>query len=112
MSLSTTQLCLRLVLALLLPLFARTTTLYETGLSLIVITVIVAVVCVSGRTIDYDAARRFTVAFAGSLLVTYIVDFAVLGPWTRLLATYAIASQALWYLFPGVTADHCVSLQV
>jgi hypothetical protein len=106
MSLSTTQLCLHLALALLLPLFARTTTPHETSLFILIVAIIAGLALVSGCDINYEAVKRVAIAFVSPLLANYIADFAVLSPWTRLIAAYVIPWDALWYLFPGVAADH------
>jgi hypothetical protein len=109
MSLSTTQLYLRLALALLIPIFTRITTLYESTLSLLTMTIISGVAQLLGRSFNFDIAKRSAIAFAGSFVASYIADFAVLGLWARLVAAYAVSWNVLRCLFPGVTADHWVS---
>ena len=112
MSLLTTQLCLRLALAFLTPIFTRTTTLYESGLSLFIMVIFTGIAQLFGCSIDFDAAKRSAIAFAGSFVVNHIADFAVLGPWTRLIAAYAMSWDAIWFLFPSVAANYWVSLLI
>jgi hypothetical protein len=80
MPISTAQLCLRLALALLIPIFIHTTSLYESGLSLLILAIFTGIAQFFGRSMDIDAATHCAIALAGSLIVKHITDFAVLGP--------------------------------
>jgi hypothetical protein len=100
MTLSTTQLLLRLALALILPPWARSTNqdeIYAVCLIVIVLTISAYRTC---YTVDFNLVKDVTVALCGTFIVSYVADYAVVGPWMRLGMTYLLSWDALLYLFP------------
>jgi hypothetical protein len=95
MTLSTAQLLLRLALALLLPLWARSTTKDE------MYAVCLTISTYRTRyTADFTLVKGVTVALCGTFITSYVADYAVVGPWMRLGMTYLLSWDALLYLFP------------
>jgi len=100
MTLSTTQLPLRLALALLLPLWARSTTQDEVW-AVFLMTALLAILAYQTRfAIGFDIVKSAMVALCGTLIASYIADYAVVGPWMRLAMTYVFSWDALQYILP------------
>jgi hypothetical protein len=102
MSRSTIQISLRLVLALLLPLFTYTRSLKESITIFIIFAAVFSIAHQSSYTICSNIAQRFARAYAECLISTYIAIFVVRSPWMSLGLTYLMCWDALWYLFSGI----------
>jgi hypothetical protein len=109
---STAPLDLRLAIALLGPSFTRNTTMYDIGVALFILAIVSGIVQLLGQSKTLDAAKskRAAIAIAGCILANRIARFSVLDPWARLVIAYAMAWEALWYLFPDLAVDYKVSL--
>jgi uncharacterized membrane protein len=99
MSRWTIQISLRLVLALLLPLFTYTRSLKESTTIFIIFVAVFSIAHQSSNTICSNIAQRFARAYAECLISTYIAIFVVRSPWMSLGLTYLMCWDALWYLF-------------
>jgi hypothetical protein len=109
MSRSTIQMSLRLVLALLLPLFTYSRSLKESTTIFIIFAAVFSIGHQSSYNICSNTAQRFARAYAECLISTYIAIFVVRSPWMSLGLTYLMCWDALWYLFSGVFPKRRVS---
>jgi hypothetical protein len=109
MELSRTQLCLRLLFALLLPLYIRATTIYEFCLAFTLIAIILRLAHETGKSIDLDLTKRFAQSVLATLIAKFIADFTVVGPWIRLGMTHLKTWELFLYMVsPKAVTEHCV----
>jgi hypothetical protein len=109
MELSKTQLCLRLLVALLLPLYIRTTTVYGFFLAFIIIAIVLRVAHKAGKPIDLHLTKRFVQSMLATLIAKFIADFTVVGPWIRLGMTHLRTWEVpLQMVSPKLVTEHCV----
>ena len=100
MTLSTTQLPLRLALALLLPLWARSTTQDEVW-AVFLMTALLAILAYQTRfAVDFGLAKDAMIAVYGTFIASYVADYYFVGPWMRLAMAYIFSWDALQYILP------------
>jgi hypothetical protein len=107
MTLSTTQLLLRLALALLLPLWARSTTQDKVWAVFLMAMLLIISVYQTRYAVEFGLIKVVMIVLGGTFIASYVADYAIVGPWVRLGMTYLLSWDALWYLFP--TTEHYVS---
>ncbi|KAH6870405.1 hypothetical protein BKA58DRAFT_176296 [Alternaria rosae] len=91
MTLSATQLLLRVVLALLLPLWARSTTQDEVWAVFLMTTLLTILAYQTRFTVDFGLAKGTMIAACGPLIASYVADYTIVGPWMQLVITYLLS---------------------
>ena len=100
MTLSAAQLPLRVALALLLPLWARSTTQDEVW-AVFLITALLTILAYQTRfAIDFGLAKDAPIAVYGTFIASYVADYYFVGPWLRLAMAYVFSWDALQYILP------------
>jgi len=100
MALPTTQLTLRVALALLLPLWARSTTQDEVW-AVFLMTALLTILAYQTRfAIDFGLAKDAMIAVYGPFIASYVADYAFVGPWMQLAMTYIFSWDTLQYILP------------
>jgi hypothetical protein len=118
MVLSTSEILVRTALALLLPLYMRTTCLFEFSI-IVLATALITTVGLwhtrqapdfeTHRTLDIELALRVMLVLVWAWLANILANFLVVGSWLQLSMTYLLLWDAKWRLFPGVALEHRVS---
>ncbi|KAI4926239.1 hypothetical protein J4E85_006531 [Alternaria conjuncta] len=109
MTLSTTQLLLRLALALLLPLWALSTSQDEVW-TVFLMTALLTILAYQTRfAIDFDLAKGAMIAVYGTFVASYVADYYFVGPWMRLAMAYIFSWDALQYVLPFT--EHYIRVQ-
>ena len=100
MTLSTTQLPLRLALALLLPLWARSATQDEVW-AVFLLTALLAILVYQTRfAVGFYLAKCAMIAVYGTFVASYVADYYFVCPWMRSAMAYIFSWDALQYILP------------